>query len=161
MKQSLNPLRIKAPKDIRVKETTHDSNYNNLFSITCKLLIRRATFPTRMETVMLNFHKISLRFPWSIFIISQEPKIIFTSNQTTGKLTQSSTTFMFTPKANSKQKHVKKTQENETGRAVREQRNSGKTHFSPQNPNFNFPMPKLDPKTSLTISIHVKALKTI
>ncbi|KEH23486.1 hypothetical protein MTR_7g083575 [Medicago truncatula] len=31
--------------------------------------------------VMLNFHKISLRPPWSIFIISQTPKIIFKSNQ--------------------------------------------------------------------------------
>ncbi|KEH33267.1 hypothetical protein MTR_3g034675 [Medicago truncatula] len=45
------------------------------------------------------------------------------SHQTkaTGKLTQLSTTFMFTPKANSKQKRVKKTQTHETGRAVREQ----------------------------------------
>ncbi|KEH43525.1 hypothetical protein MTR_1g095415 [Medicago truncatula] len=39
----------------------------------------------------------------------------------TGKLTQLSTTFMFTPKANSKQKRVKTMQEHETGRAVREQ----------------------------------------
>ncbi|KEH33483.1 hypothetical protein MTR_3g040310 [Medicago truncatula] len=39
----------------------------------------------------------------------------------TGKLTQKSTTFMFTPKANSKQKRVKKMQEHETERAVREQ----------------------------------------
>ncbi|KEH19473.1 hypothetical protein MTR_8g461080 [Medicago truncatula] len=37
-----------------------------------------------------------------------------------GKLTQLSTTFMFTPKDNSKQKRVKKTQEHETGHAVRE-----------------------------------------
>ncbi|KEH22735.1 hypothetical protein MTR_7g056630 [Medicago truncatula] len=27
--------------------------------------------------------------------------------------------------------------------------NSGKTHFSPQNSNFNFPMPKFDPKVCL------------
>ncbi|KEH29538.1 hypothetical protein MTR_4g044447 [Medicago truncatula] len=32
--------------------------------------------------------------------------------------------------------------------------NSGKTDFSPHNPNFNFSMPKFDPKTCLTISIH-------
>ncbi|KEH33692.1 hypothetical protein MTR_3g451010 [Medicago truncatula] len=38
----------------------------------------------------------------------------------TGKLTQLSTIFMFTPKANSKQKRVKKMQELETGHAVRE-----------------------------------------
>ncbi|KEH24384.1 hypothetical protein MTR_7g108728 [Medicago truncatula] len=49
----------------------------------------------------------------------------------TGKLTQLSTTFMFTPKANSKQKRVKKMQEHETGRAVREQlgKNSLKSQF--------------------------------
>ncbi|KEH15943.1 hypothetical protein MTR_0422s0010 [Medicago truncatula] len=35
-----------------------------------------------------------------------------------GKLTKLSTTFMFTPNANSKQKRVKKTQERETGDAV-------------------------------------------
>ncbi|AES76295.1 hypothetical protein MTR_6g075600 [Medicago truncatula] len=35
-----------------------------------------------------------------------------------GKLTKLSTTFMFTLKTNSKQKHVKKTQERETGDAV-------------------------------------------
>jgi len=29
----------------------------------------------------LNFQKISVRPPWSIFIITQKPKIIFTSNQ--------------------------------------------------------------------------------
>ena len=28
----------------------------------------------------LNFHKISVRPPWSIFIITQKPKIIFTSS---------------------------------------------------------------------------------
>jgi len=39
--------------------------------------------------------------------------------------------------------------------------NSGKTHFSPQNPNFDFPMPKFDFKICITISIHDKALKTI
>ncbi|KEH22293.1 hypothetical protein MTR_7g038840 [Medicago truncatula] len=44
-----------------------------------------------------------------------------------GNLTQLSTTFMFTPKANSKQKRVKKMQERETGRAVREQ--LGKSPF--------------------------------
>ncbi|KEH17076.1 hypothetical protein MTR_0046s0040 [Medicago truncatula] len=31
--------------------------------------------------VMLNLHKISLRPPWSIFIICQTPKIIFKSNK--------------------------------------------------------------------------------
>ncbi|KEH26789.1 hypothetical protein MTR_6g073070 [Medicago truncatula] len=91
---------------------------------------------------------------------SNETKKSFSpQTKATGKLTQLSTTFMFTPKANSKQKRVKKTQEHETGRVVRDQ--LGKTHFSPQNPNFNFPMPKFDPKTWLTISVHVKALKTI
>ncbi|KEH21669.1 hypothetical protein MTR_7g014415 [Medicago truncatula] len=39
----------------------------------------------------------------------------------TGKLTQLSTTFMFTPKVNSKQKRVKKMQEHKTGYAVTEQ----------------------------------------
>lgn len=67
---------------------------------------------------------------------------------------------MFTPKANSKQKRVKKTQEHETGHAVREQLRK-KTHFSPQNPNFNFPMPKFDPKVCLNNYIHQKRLKTI
>ncbi|KEH15917.1 hypothetical protein MTR_0439s0030 [Medicago truncatula] len=67
---------------------------------------------------------------------------------------------MFTPKANSKQKRVKKMQEYETGDAVSVQV-SGKTHFSPQNPNSSFPMLKFDSKTCLTISIHDKALKTI
>jgi len=63
---------------------------------------------------MLDFHKISLRPPWSIFIITQKPTF---SRQTKaiGKLTKLSKTFMFTPKANSKQKHVKKMQEHEKG----------------------------------------------
>ena len=66
---------------------------------------------------------------------------------------------MFTPKLSSKCKRVKKMQEHETGDAVIVQL-SGKTHFSPQNPNFDFPMPKFDSKTCLTISIHDRALKT-
>ncbi|KEH41559.1 hypothetical protein MTR_1g052305 [Medicago truncatula] len=37
-----------------------------------------------------------------------------------GKLTKLSTTFMFTPKANSKQKRVKKTQEHEIGQSATE-----------------------------------------
>jgi len=60
--------------------------------------------------------------------ISQSSNIyVFTKNITinqtkaTGKLTQLSKTFMFTLKANSKQKCVKNTQEHETGHAVREQ----------------------------------------
>ncbi|KEH15964.1 hypothetical protein MTR_0413s0050 [Medicago truncatula] len=52
--------------------------------------------------VMLNFHKISLRPLWSIFIIYQKPKIIFKS------------------KASSKQKRVKKTQEHEIGQFATE-----------------------------------------
>ncbi|KEH29277.1 hypothetical protein MTR_4g032975 [Medicago truncatula] len=52
----------------------------------------------------------------------------------TGKLTQSSTTFMFTPKANLKQKRVKKTQEHETRPVVREQ--LGKN--PPFTPKFQF-----------------------
>ncbi|KEH29203.1 hypothetical protein MTR_4g028850 [Medicago truncatula] len=84
------------------------------------------------------------------------------SSQTkaTGKLTQLSTTFMFTPKPSSKWKRVKKTQEHETGDAAIVQL-SGKTHFSPQISNFDFPMSKFDSKTCLTISIHDKALKII
>ncbi|KEH25358.1 hypothetical protein MTR_6g018740 [Medicago truncatula] len=46
-----------------------------------------------------------------------------------------STTFMFTPKANSKQKRVKKTQEHESGDAITVQL-SGKTHFSPPKSQF-------------------------
>jgi len=64
---------------------------------------------------MRNFHKISLRPPWSIFIITHKPKIVFTSNQSHWQLTELSKTFLFTPKANSKQKRVKKTQEHEKG----------------------------------------------
>ncbi|AES80827.1 hypothetical protein MTR_7g085380 [Medicago truncatula] len=41
--------------------------------------------------------------------------------KTTEKITQISTTFMFTPKTNSEQKRVKQTQERETGQAATEQ----------------------------------------
>jgi len=34
-----------------------------------------------LETVMLNFRKISPRPPWSVFIITQNLKIILMSNQ--------------------------------------------------------------------------------
>ncbi|KEH25957.1 hypothetical protein MtrunA17_Chr6g0464991 [Medicago truncatula] len=68
---------------------------------------------------MLNFHNISLRPPWSIFIITQ--KSFSSQTKAIGKLTKLSKTFMFTPKANSKQKHVKKTQERETWYAVTRQ----------------------------------------
>jgi hypothetical protein len=97
---------------------------------------------------------------------------------------------MFTPKANSKQRRLKKTQEHETGDAVTVQlapaseswrvntqgapparlqldvascdsSASGKTHFSPQNPNFDFPMPKFDLKVCLNVSKHEKTLKSI
>jgi len=67
---------------------------------------------------MRDFHKISLRPPWSIFIITQKPKLFSRQTQTIGKLTKLSKTFMFTPKANSKQKRVKKTQEHEKGYAA-------------------------------------------
>ncbi|KEH26428.1 hypothetical protein MTR_6g057595 [Medicago truncatula] len=43
-----------------------------------------------------------------------------TQTDATGKLTQLSTTFMFTPKANSKRKRVKKTQKHGTGHAFRD-----------------------------------------
>ncbi|KEH33655.1 hypothetical protein MTR_3g450140 [Medicago truncatula] len=68
---------------------------------------------------MRNFHNISVRPPWSIFIITQNQNSFAIKTKATGKLTQLSTTFMFTPKANSKQKRVKKMQEHETGHAVR------------------------------------------
>ncbi|KEH26117.1 hypothetical protein MTR_6g445530 [Medicago truncatula] len=89
----------------------------------------------------------------------QNQKSFSRQTKATGKLTQLSTTFMFTPKANSKQKRVKKMQEHETGRAVREQLGKN-TLFIPKS-QFYFPMPKFDPKTYLTIFIYVKALKTI
>jgi len=38
---------------------------------------------------------------------------------------------------------------------------SGKTHFPLQNPNFDFPMPKFDPKVCLKVSKHEKTLKSI
>ena len=62
---------------------------------------------------MRNFHKISLRHPWSIFIITQNQKSFSRQTKATEKLTKLSKTFMFIPKANSKQKRVKKTQEHE------------------------------------------------
>jgi len=34
-------------------------------------------------------------------------------------------------------------------------------HFSPKNPNFNFPMPKFDSKSCLIISKHEKSLEFI
>jgi len=83
---------------------------------------------------------------------------------------------MFTPKANSKQKHVKKTQERETGDAVTVQLASRvkslamvsndrllswKTPFSPQNPNFESPKPKFDPMVYPNVYKHQKRLKTI
>ncbi|KEH38244.1 hypothetical protein MTR_2g065545 [Medicago truncatula] len=92
---------------------------------------------------------------FSLYLKNQ--KSFSCQTKATGKLTQLSTSFMFTSNVNSKQKRVKKTQEHD----VLSESTSGKTHFSPQNPNFNFPMPKFDPKTCLTISKHVKALKTI
>ena len=49
----------------------------------------------------LNFHKISVRPPWSIFIITQKSKIISRQTKAIGKLTKLSTAFMFTPKTNS------------------------------------------------------------
>ncbi|KEH26108.1 hypothetical protein MTR_6g445260 [Medicago truncatula] len=49
----------------------------------------------------------------------QNQKSFSRQTKTTGKLTQLSTIFMFTPKANSNQKRVKKMQEHETGHAVR------------------------------------------
>ncbi|KEH29512.1 hypothetical protein MTR_4g040380 [Medicago truncatula] len=53
----------------------------------------------------------------------QLPSLMPFSRQTktTGKITQLPTTFMFTPKTNSKQKRVKQTQERETGQAATEQ----------------------------------------
>jgi len=57
---------------------------------------------------MLSFLKISPRPTWSVLIITQNLKIIFKSNQSHWKATQLSKTFLFTPKANSKQKWVKK-----------------------------------------------------
>ncbi|KEH35077.1 hypothetical protein MTR_3g078460 [Medicago truncatula] len=54
-------------------------------------------------------------------VINNQKSSFSRQTKATGKLTQLSTTFMFTPKANSKQKRVKKTQEHETGCAVREQ----------------------------------------
>jgi len=67
---------------------------------------------------MWNFHKISLRPPWSIFIITQNQKSFSRQTKATEKLTKLSKTFMFTPKANSKQNRVKKTQEHEKGYVV-------------------------------------------
>jgi len=93
---------------------------------------------------------------------------------------------MFTPKANSKQKYVKKTQERKTRDAVtpsktRERKTrdaarlaskslamaskdrllSYKTHFSPQNPNFESLKPKFDPMVCPNVYKHQKRLKTI
>jgi len=83
---------------------------------------------------------------------------------------------MFIPKSNSKQKRVKKTQERETGsRPLNNSRGEqdhsprrAKTgssretkHFSPKNPNFNFPMTKFDSKSCLIVSKHEKALEII
>ena len=48
----------------------------------------------------LNFHKISVRPPWSISIITQKPKIILRQTKAIEKLTKLSTAFMFTPKTN-------------------------------------------------------------
>ncbi|KEH26080.1 hypothetical protein MTR_6g043970 [Medicago truncatula] len=48
-------------------------------------------------------------------------KSFSSQTKSTGKLTQLSTTFMLTPKANSKQKRVKNTQEREIGDAVKVQ----------------------------------------
>ena len=54
---------------------------------------------------------------------------------------------MFTPKANSKQKLVKKTQKHETGYAVRGA--LGKTPFFTQKPKFHLPKPQFRPKVRL------------
>ena len=83
---------------------------------------------------------------------------------------------MFTPKANSKQKQVKQTQKRETGDAVtvqiasrvnslamasNDRLLSRKTHFSPQNPNFETLEPKFDPMVCPNVYKHQKRLKTI
>ena len=83
---------------------------------------------------------------------------------------------MFIPKANSKQKHVKKTQERETGDVITVQLASRvkslamasndrllswKTSFSPQNPNFESPKPKFDHMVCSSVYKHQKRLKTI
>jgi len=83
---------------------------------------------------------------------------------------------MFTQKANSKQKQAKKTQECETGDVVivqlasrvnslamasNDRLLSWKTHFSPQNPNFESLKPKFDPMVCPNVYKHQKRLKTI
>ena len=67
---------------------------------------------------MLSLLEISPRPTWSVFIITQNLKFILSKTKDIGNLIQLSKTFMFIPKANSKQKHVKKTQERETGDVV-------------------------------------------
>jgi len=67
---------------------------------------------------MLSLLKISPRPTWSVFIITQNIKIILMSNQSHWKLIQLSQTSMFTSKANSKQKCTKKMQEREIGNDV-------------------------------------------
>ena len=57
---------------------------------------------------MQNSHKISLRPPWSIFIITQNQKLFSRQTKAIGKLTKLSKTFMFTPKASPKHKRVKR-----------------------------------------------------
>ncbi|KEH33421.1 hypothetical protein MTR_3g035463 [Medicago truncatula] len=63
--------------------------------------------------------------------LTHKPKFIFKSNRRHWKANTISTTFMCTPKANSKQKRVKKMQEHETGHAVREQLGKN-TLFTPK-----------------------------
>jgi len=64
-----------------------------------------------LETVMLNFRKILPRPTWSVFNITQNTlkinKTFSIQTKAIRNLIQSSKTFMFTSKANSKQKRMK------------------------------------------------------
>ena len=117
--------------------------------------------------VTLYFHKISLRLPWSIFIISQTPKTIFMSNQshwkaniiiynfhvyTKGKFK----TEMCEKDARTRNRECCQSASREASKCTRcgELRRTNlreQTSFHSKSPNFINPNPKFDRKLNLCL----------
>jgi hypothetical protein len=129
-----------------------------------------------LEIVMRNFRKISPRPPWSIFIITQKPRIIFKSNQSHWKANKILYNFHVYTENQFKTETCEKdtrmrnrefcpvqlaTASDLLATASYDSPVSGKTSFSPQNSNFDFPKLKFDPKVCLNISKHEKTLNSI